>query len=429
MAHSASLKSPIGVTLFWESGANPGQEWAQCFFNIKPAVMAKENLKVDKLLRTKPTPADLFYPAMPSLEDTRPNDSEEEARKRDIRNQRRKIDWENECKTTEFRGTYVDRYPWDEADTKIHSFLYLPTGQDGTRIYHQNNPHTKIDTCSTYEFAHELSIIFTKPRNTTYDRFQIINARQEPHESLETFYSRIRQLAAKAPFGAVEQDPVKDFLIGEMNNTAIQMELLSEMRTPAQALNYTLAPERGQQNQKEIIRGNSSNWNTTLAHLFASKTKPAILPTPNTKQYPQCLRCGGSFTPNHNNNCPAKISQRNICKKPGHFAKMFRSQIPPLPENRGQYQQRQQQQTRNVTNINEEDNHTIASPLEEEEDKLETIDPEPTMYITELMEDWNKINLIERDFKDIRNHDLNNTTPQGEIIIQTTLKKRANSTG
>ena len=44
------------------------------------------------------------------------------------------------------------------------------------------------------------------------------------------------------------------------------MELLSEMRTPAQALNYALARERGQQNQKEILRGNNSNWNTTVAH-------------------------------------------------------------------------------------------------------------------------------------------------------------------
>ena len=252
MAQS-TLKSPIGVPLFWETGANPNQEWAQCFSTFKLAVMAKENLKVHKLLRTKPTPADLFYPAMPSLEEQRPNETEEELRKRDIRNQRRKIDWENECKTIEFRGPYVDRYPWDEADTKIKSLLYLSIGQEGTRQYHQNNPHTNIDTCSTYEFAHELSITFTKPRNTTYDRFQIINARQEPHESLETFYSRLRELGAKAAFGGVEQDLVKDFFIGKMNNTAIQMELLSEMRTPAQALNYALARERGQQNQKKNI--------------------------------------------------------------------------------------------------------------------------------------------------------------------------------
>ena len=187
MAQSSTQKSPIGVPLFWESGANLNQEWSHWFSTFKLAVMAKENLKVDKLLRTKPTPADLFYPAMPSLEEARQKESEEETRKRDIRNQRRKIDWEKECKTIEFRGPYVDRYPWEEADTKIKSLLYLSIGTEGTQIYYQNNPHTKIDTCTTYEFAHKLSLTFTKSRNTTYDRFQIINARQEPHESLETF--------------------------------------------------------------------------------------------------------------------------------------------------------------------------------------------------------------------------------------------------
>ena len=161
MEQSASLKSPIGVQLFWESRANPGQEWSQWFSIFKLAVMATENLKVDKLPRTKPTPADLFYLAMPSLEETRPNESEGEERKRDIRNQIRIIDLENECKTIEFRWPYVDQYQWDEADTKIKILLYLSIGTEGTRIYHQNNPHTKIDTCRTYEFAHELSITFT----------------------------------------------------------------------------------------------------------------------------------------------------------------------------------------------------------------------------------------------------------------------------
>ena len=197
------------------------------------------------------------------------------------------------------------------------------------------------------------------------------------------------------------------------------MELLSEMRTPAQALNYALARERGQQNQKEILRGNNFNWNTTVAHMSARKTKPAKLLTHNTKQYPQCWRCGASFTSNHNNNCPTTMSQCNICKKPGQFAKMCRSQIPQLPKNRGHFQ-RQNQQTRNVKNINEEEEETIAPPLEEEEEN-ETIDPEPTMYLTEFMEDWNKINYIEKEFKEIKNHDLNNTTQQGEIIIQTTI--------
>ena len=72
---------------------------------------------------------------------------------------------------------------------------------------------------------------------------------------------------------------------------------------------------------------------------------------------------------------------------------------------------------------NEENNQTIEPPLEEE-DETETIDPEPMMYITELIEDWNKINLIGRDFKNIKNSQLNNITPHGEIIFQTTLKNK-----
>ena len=56
-----------------------------------------------------------------------------------------------------------------------------------------------------------------------------------------------------------------------MNITAVQMELTSEMRTPAQAFSYAHARERGQQNQKEILRGNKSNWNTTVATYLHAK--------------------------------------------------------------------------------------------------------------------------------------------------------------
>ena len=133
MAQSSSQNSPIGVPLFWESGAYPNQEWSQWFSTFKLAVMAKENLKVDKLQGTKSTTADLFYPAMPALEEARQNESEEEARMRDIRNQKRKIDWENGCKQIEYGGPYIDRYPWEEADTKIKSLLYLSIGTEVTR--------------------------------------------------------------------------------------------------------------------------------------------------------------------------------------------------------------------------------------------------------------------------------------------------------
>ena len=54
--------------------------------------------------------------------------------------------------------------------------------------------HTKINTFITYEFTHELTIPFTKQRTTIYDCLQSLNVRAEPHEALETFYSRLRRL-------------------------------------------------------------------------------------------------------------------------------------------------------------------------------------------------------------------------------------------
>ena len=47
------------------------------------------------------------------------------------------------------------------------------------------------------------------------------------------------------------------------------------------------------------------------------------------------------------------------------------------------------------------------------------------MYITELTKDQNTINIIERDFINIKDTEINKMTPHGEIIIQTALKNKS----
>ena len=254
------MKSPVGVPLFWENGANPTNEWQTWFFTFKMTVIAKENMHVDLLLRLKPTENDLFYLIMPTLEERIENTSKEENRKREIRNERRKVDWENECKQIRSRGPMVDRYTCDEANLKVKSLTYLSLGTKATQIFHQRNPHTMIDHCSTNELVYELGLTFTRPRNLTFDRFQLITVQQKPNESLETFFSRLRELGSKAALGNVEED----LIIAKMNNTAIQMELMSEVRTAAQVLNFALSRERGQENQKEILRTLAPNWNSQV---------------------------------------------------------------------------------------------------------------------------------------------------------------------
>ena len=105
-----SMKSPIDVPLFRESRENPTIDWQIWFFTFKMAVMAKENLHVEQLLHLKATINGLFYPAIPTYEGKIDNSSEEEERKREIRNERRKVDGENECKHIRNRGPIIKRY-------------------------------------------------------------------------------------------------------------------------------------------------------------------------------------------------------------------------------------------------------------------------------------------------------------------------------
>ena len=58
MAQSAG--SPLGVNPFWESGATAPIEWRQWFSTLKMAIMARDSIEVDKLIRLKPQPKDLF---------------------------------------------------------------------------------------------------------------------------------------------------------------------------------------------------------------------------------------------------------------------------------------------------------------------------------------------------------------------------------
>ena len=131
MAQSSIPKTPLGVPVFWESGANPTSEWSTWFGTLKMDIMARDNLVVDKLLKLKPTRAELFYPTLPTYEDAFEGETEDEERQREQRNEKRKVDWENECKQVEFRGPMIDRTPWDETDLKVKSLIYLSLGTEG----------------------------------------------------------------------------------------------------------------------------------------------------------------------------------------------------------------------------------------------------------------------------------------------------------
>ena len=108
------------------------------------AIMARDNMVVDKLLKLKPTRAKLFYPTLPTYEDPFEDETVDEERQKVQRKERRKIAWENECKQIEQTGPMIDRIPCDEADLKLKSLIYLSLGTEGCRANSQRNPTRKL---------------------------------------------------------------------------------------------------------------------------------------------------------------------------------------------------------------------------------------------------------------------------------------------
>ena len=303
MAQSAG--SPLGVNLFWESGATTPIKWKQWFSTLKMAIMAHDNVEVDKLLKLKPAPTDLFYATFATYEEEIGGETDEKARNRGQRNERRRVDFGNECKAIERRGALIDRIPWDEADTKTKSLIYLSLGAEARRNYHQKNLHTQIEKCTTHELVHEINITFIIPRNTTFDRFKFFKSMQQPHESLEIIYSRVREAGAMCKCEDLEDDLVKDMFISNGTNTSIHMDLLSEFRTPQQVLNFAINREGGQANQQEISKAHTSNTNWTQVSYVRNNPRPPtpqrafeqpLLPTPTSGKIEPRYKCGQPLT-------------------------------------------------------------------------------------------------------------------------------------
>ena len=113
--------------------------------------MVCDNLEVDKLLKLKPQPADIFYPTLPTYEEELEDETEDEGRQREQLNERLRVGFENECKVIEKKRAL------EENECKvIEKKRALETEYRGTRptqrseasyIYHweqkQDEPTTK----------------------------------------------------------------------------------------------------------------------------------------------------------------------------------------------------------------------------------------------------------------------------------------------
>ena len=167
--------------------------------------------------------------------------------------------WKNECNLIDRIGVLCGDKPWDVADEKAKSMIYLTIVIEGRRMYTRRYPHTNVENITTLQLWEELELTFIRPRNVTFDRYLLLTRRQQKRETMEQFHSALRSLAEFCQLGALEDDLLRDIFTANMTDPEIQKELLKVTLEPEKALELAISIELGARSQLAIQAKHTSD--------------------------------------------------------------------------------------------------------------------------------------------------------------------------
>ena len=194
------------------------------------ALVAKSNIELDELLQERPTT--VIYPPEPVEEQPVQNPTQTMERERLTRYNQAIAKWKNECNHIDRIGVLCGDKPWDMADRKAKSLIYLSLGIEGRKMHARKFPHTNVEAKTTMELWEELELTFIRPRNVTFDRYLLLTRKQHRGETMEQFHSALRSLAEHCQLGDLEDELLRDIFTANMIDQEIQKELLKTTLTP-----------------------------------------------------------------------------------------------------------------------------------------------------------------------------------------------------
>ena len=147
--------------------------------------------------------------------------------------------WKNDCNIIDGIEVLCGDKPWDIADKKAKSMVYLTIGIEGRRMHTRKYPHTKVENITTKQLWEELELTFIRPRNVTFDRYQLLTRRQQKGETMEQFHSALRSLAEFCQLGAFEDDLLRDIF------KKTHKKQHNRPGNPKRTFNINLRPRKG----------------------------------------------------------------------------------------------------------------------------------------------------------------------------------------
>ena len=144
------------------------------------ALVAKTNMEPDDLLRGKPTT--VIYPNEPYEEQQPTNNPTQTMESETLTRYHQTVSkWKNNFSLIN-RIVYK---PWDTADKRAKSIIYLIIEIEGRMMHTWKYPHTNLENITTLQLWEEQELTFIRPRNVTFDRYLLLTRRQQTGETSE----------------------------------------------------------------------------------------------------------------------------------------------------------------------------------------------------------------------------------------------------
>ena len=214
------------------------------------------------------------------------------------------------------------------------SLLYLSIGTEGRRLLTQKFPHDNIYDLTTLKLWEMMEIAFIRPRNITFNRYVFFSQKQKKGETVEQFYSILKELAENCDFENREEVVIRNKFIINMLDDDIRRELLRDTVDPESALSIAVNMELGHQNQQRTSSNNGATSSTVNAIQTFNRFRGAGVlgnqsgrTVVNCASVGQCRGCGQAWTPTHRQVCPAMGKKCNHCGLLNHFAKVCRRKL------------------------------------------------------------------------------------------------------
>lgn len=164
---------------------------------------------------------------------------------------------------------------------------------------------------------------FQPKKNTTYERYELRQLKQEVDEKIAGFAMRLRKQAERCDFGMNFEDHVKDQLIEKCSSSRLRRKLLALGDAKLDIVIREAKAFEAVQEQGQALDEKSTNIDKT-AEVNKIEAHQKTTTFNNAKSI-ICHRCGYTGHRQFDDKCPAKGKTCNKCGGANHFSRRCRS--------------------------------------------------------------------------------------------------------